>query len=72
VHNRPISEPVRSDADRELRMRCIEAAVRSPFSNPESVQEAAEGWYTWVVENVAPPMGKTAAARRKLEAEKRR
>lgn len=53
-------------------MRCIEAAVRSPFSNPESVQEAAEGWYTWVVENVAPPMGKTAAARRKLEAEKRR
>jgi hypothetical protein len=53
-------------------MRCIEAAVHSPFSNPESVQDAAETWYDWVVANVGPPRGRTSSARSKMEAQKKK
>ena len=40
-------------SEREIRLRCIEAAARNPVPHPEgygaAVLEAAKGWAEWVV-----------------------
>jgi hypothetical protein len=53
-------------------MRCIEAAVHSPFSNAEQTLEAAQEWFDWILLPPAPPRGRTSAARSKMEAQKKK
>ncbi len=45
-------------SEREIRLRCIEAAARTPTPHgagyPAGVLEAAEKWATWVLGKPAP------------------
>lgn len=44
--------------DKEIRVRCIEAAAKAPMSHVRGyaagVQEAAETWYAWINSQNAP------------------
>lgn len=44
--------------DKEVRLRCIEAAAKAPMSHVKGytagVQEAAESWYEWINSQNAP------------------
>lgn len=48
--------------EREIRLRCIEAAVKAPLgpraNGPvDTITEAAESWYAWVVGSIQQPSG---------------